>query len=71
MRFGGEKSKMPLLSEMGEIDYLRDFGASNHDEPRTKNDERDEIFPTSPNSAKTGLFGKIPNFPINHNLTPY
>ena len=71
MRVGGEKSKMPLLSEMRENQLFEDFGASNHDEPRTKDDERDEIFPTSPNSAKTELFGKIPNFPINHNLTPY
>ena len=71
MRVGGEKSKMPLWVKWEKINYLRDFGASNHDEPRTKDDERDEIFPTSSNSAKTELFEKIPNFPINHNLTPY
>ena len=67
----GKSPKCPFWVKWEKINYLRDFGASNHDEPRTKDDERDEIFPTSPNSAKTELFGKIPNFPINHNLTPY
>ena len=56
---------------MRESDYLRDFGTSNCNERRTEIDERDEIFPTNPNSAKTEFFIKISDFPINYNLTPY
>ena len=46
-----EKSKMPSWVNWEKIDYLRDFEAPNRDELRTESDERDRIFPMSPNSV--------------------
>ena len=66
IRGAGEITEMPLLIAKKKMQLLRGFGASGRDESRTENDERDEIFPTDPNSVKTEFFKKILNFPIRH-----
>ena len=50
---GKEMTQLPSLSEMKEMWLFEGFRGIESDESRTKSDERDKIFPTNPNSAKT------------------
>ena len=57
-----EFTKLPLWMGFDIYNYLKAFGAPNHDESRGRINERDETFPTDPNSAKTEFVGKMTQF---------
>ena len=46
----GKKTNLPLSGPGEDMGHLKGFWSSDRDEPIEKNDQRDEIFPTNPNS---------------------
>ena len=58
-----KKTNLPLSGSGEGIDHLKGFWSSDHDEPRDKNDQHDETFPTNPKSWQLEFSENTLNFP--------